>query len=180
MIERNLINLDDPEVYTKTDPDGMLNHLHNFPIMCQQAWELALNPEIPSDFAKANKIVILGMGGSAIGGDLVSSLAISQSRAPVIVCREYNLPAHVDEQTLVIASSYSGMTEETLSAFNQALETPAKKLAITTGGRLFQLCHEKNIPVFKFDYKCQPYSSLQLQPAGILQRLDSLTSTVRF
>jgi len=114
------------------------------------------------------------MGGSAIGGDLVSSLAMSEAKLPILVCRDYNLPAFVDAQALVIASSYSGMTEETLSAFQQALETESKKLAITTGGRLKTMTEERNVPVFSFDYKAQPRAALAfsfLPILGFLYRL---------
>jgi glucose/mannose-6-phosphate isomerase len=177
MIEKALINLDDPEIYRKTDPEGMLNHIHHIPQMCQQAWQLAMDFTIPEGFVGLDKAVVLGMGGSAIGGDLVGSLAIQESRTPVLVCREYNLPGYVNEKTLIIASSYSGNTEETLSTFQAALDTSAKKLAITTGGKLKEICLEENIPVFSFDYKCQPRASLPFSffgLLGILQRLDFL------
>ena len=131
-----MLNLDDPQVYRQYDPEGMLTHIHNLPQMCHQAWHMATAFELPQDYAHINKVVVLGMGGSAIGGDLVASLAANEAEIPVLVHRDYNLPAFVDENSLVIASSYSGMTEETLSAFSQALDTDAKKLVITTGGSL--------------------------------------------
>jgi glucose/mannose-6-phosphate isomerase len=100
------------------------------------------------------------MGGSAIGGDLVRRLLVDESRAPITVLREYNLPAWVDARTLVVASSYSGNTEETLSAFGQALATPAKKLAITTGGKLFEMARDNDIPSFVFSYDAQPRAAV--------------------
>jgi glucose/mannose-6-phosphate isomerase len=112
---------------------------------------------LPPDYANLDKVIIIGVGGSAIGGDLVRTLSISQGKANVLVHRDYTLPQLIiDERTLVIASSYSGDTEETISAFSQALKTTAKKLAITTGGRLQALCLEKGIPVFTFHYKAEP------------------------
>ena len=175
MAEEKLIDLDDPEIYLKFDPEGMLGHIHNIPELCRQAWQKAMDFKIMPDFATIDKIVILGVGGSAIGGDLVSGLVVLESRVPVLVCRDYNLPAYIDARTLVIASSYSGMTEETLSAFEQAIKTPAKKLAITTGGRLIDLCVSEKIPVFTFDYKSQPRATLPfsfLVILGLMQRLD--------
>jgi glucose/mannose-6-phosphate isomerase len=118
------------------------------------------------------------MGGSAIGGDLVRSLAESEARVPVLVNRDYGLPAFVDDRTLVIASSYSGNTEETLSAFEPALKTGAKKLVMTTGGRLQAIAEENNIPVFKIDYKAQPRAALGfsfLPTLGCLQKLGFLS-----
>jgi len=114
------------------------------------------------------------MGGSAIGGDLVSNLVASEATLPIIIHRDYNLPAFIDSKSLVIASSYSGMTEETLSSFKQALETNSKKLVITTGGKLKIMAEERNVPVFSFDYKAQPRAALPfsfLPILGFLQRL---------
>lgn len=175
MAEETSINLDNPQIYQKYDPDDMLRHIRDIPGLCRQAWQKAMEFNIPPDYADVNKVIILGMGGSAIGGDLVSGLAAGESRVPIIVCRDYNLPAYADKNTLVIASSYSGMTEETLSAFEQALESPAKKLAITTGGRLKALCENRQIPVFTFDYKSQPRAALPfsfMATLGFMQKLN--------
>jgi len=134
--------------------------------------------DLPLDYADVDRVVILGMGGSAIGGDLVSTLAVSEARLPVIVHRDYDLPAFVDARTLVIASSYSGMTEETVSAFEQALGYDAKKLVITTGGKVKGLAESRNIPVFNFDYKAQPRAALAfslLPILGFLQKLGFLS-----
>jgi len=152
----------------------MLTCLHDMPQLCQQAWQMAMNFDLPQDYSKVSKVVILGMGGSAIGGDLVSNLVASEAKLPILVHRDYNLPAFVDSKTLVIASSYSGVTEETLSSFEQALETDSKKLVITTGGKLKIMAEERNVPVFSFDYKAQPRAALAfsfLTILGFLQRL---------
>jgi glucose/mannose-6-phosphate isomerase len=175
MAENIGINLDDPNIYRQYDPDDMLKRLHSFGSLCEQAWMMALNFNLPKEYSKINKIVILGMGGSAIGGDLVSSLAASESKIPILLCRDYTLPKYVDAGTLVIASSYSGMTEETLSAFQQALNTSALKIAITTGGKLKSLCQEKNIPVIGFDYKSPPRAALPFSffiILGLFQKLN--------
>ena len=129
---------------------------------------------LPADYSEVDKVVILGMGGSAIGGDLVSSLVAAEARLPILVHRDYGLPAFVDARTLVIASSYSGNTEETLSAFEQALGTEAKKLVITTGGKLKVLAREKNIPVFSFAYQAQPRAALGFSFLPILCFLQRL------
>jgi len=174
MVEQMNINLDNLETYRSLDPEKMLNHIRNFPALCRQAVNAVQNFRLPPEYAHINKILILGMGGSAIGGDLVNSLVVHDSRLPITVCREYEIPRSVDSQTLVIASSYSGMTEETLSAFKEALDTPAKKLAITTGGKLQTLCRQMGVPVFAFDYQSQPRAALPFSffiLLGILQKL---------
>jgi glucose/mannose-6-phosphate isomerase len=174
MFDKSGLNIDDLNIYSKYDPDNMLKHLHSFRDLCGLAWEMAVKFKLPQNYSDINKIVILGMGGSAIGGDLVGSLAVAESRVPILLCRDYTLPNYVDANTLVIASSYSGMTEETLSAFDQALETPAKKLAITTGGKLKFLCEKKGIPIISFDYEAQPRAALPFSffiILGLFQKL---------
>jgi len=148
------------------------------PELCQRAWQMAMSFNLPQDYSRVNKVVILGMGGSAIGGDLASSLVASEAKLPILIYRDYDLPAFIDGQTLVIASSYSGMTEETLSSFEQALETESKKLVITTGGKLKTIAEERNIPVFSFDYKAQPRAALPfsfLPILGFLQKLGFIS-----
>jgi glucose/mannose-6-phosphate isomerase len=152
----------------------MLTHLHDMPRLCQQAWQMAMDFALPQDYTNIDKVVILGMGGSAIGGDLVSSLALSEAKLPILIHRDYNLPAFIDAKTLVIASSYSGMTEETLSSFEQALDTKSKKLAITTGGKLKTMAEKRNVPVFSFAYKAPPRAALPFSFMPILCFLQRL------
>ena len=148
-----IINLDDLQVYCRIDPDGMLNHIHNFPQICRASLANDQDFKLPADYSRIKKIMVLGMGGSAIGGDLVGSLALNEARFRYWSAGTTFCPNYVDADTLVIASSYSGMTEETLSAFEQAFDTPAKKLAITTGGKLKNLCETMEVPVFTFNYQ---------------------------
>lgn len=98
----NKINLDNPQVYKQFDPGGMLTCLHEMPQLCQQAWQMAMKFDLPQGYSKVSKVVILGMGGSAIGGDLVASLA-AEAKLPILVYRGYDLPAFTDAETLVIA-----------------------------------------------------------------------------
>jgi glucose/mannose-6-phosphate isomerase len=189
MTDKKLISLDSPETYLHYDSQGMLSHLRNFPGLCQQAWKIAQDFKLPEDFSEVNKVLILGMGGSAIGGDLVGGLVQNEAGVLVRVCRDYTLPGFVDERTLVIASSYSGNTEETLAAFKQSLATPAKKLAITTGGELKALCVINNVAAVTFDYRCPPRAALPfsffillglLQKAGLIKDYSpEITGTVQ-
>ena len=158
MFDRTI--LDDDSIYKKLDPDGMLNRIQEFPDQIETSWNAATSIELPATYRDINKVVILGMGGSAIGGDLLKSLILPEARLPVIIHRDYNLPFFIDDKTLVIASSYSGQTEETLSAFKEALHTNSKKLVITTGGKLKELALQNDIPVFLFNYNSQPRAAL--------------------
>jgi glucose/mannose-6-phosphate isomerase len=155
-----MIDLDDLTIYKKLDPGDMRERIRELPQQCLVSWQQALDFKLTSDYSSVDKIVILGMGGSAIGGDLLSSLIAGDGKALAFVCRDYELPSFVDDSTLLIASSYSGMTEETLSAFSLALATPAKKLVITTGGRLKDIAEKNGIPVFTINYKAPPRAAL--------------------
>lgn len=172
-----MVDLDNASVYQQFDKSGMLNHLHGFPEQCQKAWEKVLKFELPPEYTEIANVVIVGMGGSAIGGDIARRLALAESKLPVWVHRDYSLPAFVDASTLVIASSYSGNTEETLSAFTESLRTPARKLVITSGGKLKHLAENEDIPAFVVDYQAPPRAALPhsfIPLVGIFQKLGLL------
>ncbi|HID87308.1 MAG TPA: SIS domain-containing protein, partial [Anaerolineae bacterium] len=155
-----MINLDDLDLFKKLDPDGMLARIAELPQQCRDAWANVQALDLPEDYAQVDGVVIAGMGGSAIGGDLVRCLAEPECPVPILVSRDYTLPAFVGPKTLVIASSYSGNTEETLSAFAQARERGAKLLAITTGGKLARQAREWGVPLLTFSYQAQPRAAL--------------------
>ncbi|MBI4302659.1 MAG: bifunctional phosphoglucose/phosphomannose isomerase [Chloroflexi bacterium] len=169
-----MLDLDEPQTYLNLDPSHMRERILELPRQCQNAWQRALALPLPPEYSQIRQVLVLGMGGSAIGGDLLASLALPEGKVPIFIHRNYDLPPFVGEQTLVIASSYSGNTEETLSAFRQALTTRAKTLAITGGGQLLALAEETGTPVFPIDYKAEPravlgYSFIPLLAIG--QRL---------
>jgi len=152
--------LDDLRIYAKQDPDGMMKAIRELPRQLKAALTLGTQFNLPQRYSQISNVVVLGMGGSAIGGDLIGGLLSAEANVPVIVSRDYDLPKYVDERTLVIASSYSGNTEETISAFEQALKTNAKKLVISTGGKLKTLAKRNSVPVCVFNYKAQPRAVL--------------------
>jgi glucose/mannose-6-phosphate isomerase len=172
-----MVNLDDTQIYKQLNPENMRGHLHGLPQQCRTAWHKANDFKLPKDYANIDKVVILGMGGSAIGGDLVRSLFSSKKKPIIFVSRDYDLPAFVDDRTLVIASSYSGNTEETLSAFSQALQKKCKRLAMTTGGRLKELAEDAKVPVFLINYVAQPRAAVGygfMSLIAFLQKLGHL------
>ena len=108
------MNLDDLEYFKKLDTLNMLAEIDGLPDQLQQAWDLGATQPLPK-LDGIRTIVIAGMGGSAIGADLVAASVSSSIRVPIIVHRDYGLPAFAHgQQTLVICSSHSGNTEETL------------------------------------------------------------------
>jgi len=169
-----MVNLDDIKTYERLDPQNMRQHLQGLPAQCRDAWNKAKQFELPKDYTAVDKVVVTGMGGSAIGGDLVRSLFETQKKPIIFVNRLYELPAFVDDKTLVIASSYSGNTEETLSAFSQSLEKKCKKLAITTGGKLKQMAEKAGVPVFTIDYVGQPRAALGYGFMSLIAFLQTL------
>lgn len=164
--------LDNPETYRRHDPRDMLRHLHDIPTSCQNAWQLASDFHLPDDYRNVNKIVVLGMGGSAIGADLAAGL--DECRIPIIVHRGYALPSFVDADTLVIASSYSGATEETNTALFQAVASCAKKLVMTTGGPLRELASQHSLPCFSFSYASPPRAALPYSLIPLLSIISRL------
>ncbi len=152
--------LDDRSAWKQLDPGGMMDSVRSLPEQCLEAWEAAQSLDLPADYRDVHRIVVLGMGGSAIAGDLWRVLLQRESAVPVFNVRQYDLPPFVDGRTLVVASSFSGNTEETLSAFQQALPTQAKKLVITTGGRLLALARANGTPLFTYQYAGEPRSAL--------------------
>jgi glucose/mannose-6-phosphate isomerase len=173
-------DLDNPAVFRERDPQDMRSQLRGLPKQCLDAWHSALSLKLPSDYRTANKVVILGMGGSAIGADLLKGLAAGQSRPLIFVNRDYTLPPYVDESTLVVASSYSGNTEEVLSAFSQALKSKCKKLILTTGGELKALADKAGIPVYTINHVSSPRAALgySLMPLmAVLRNLELFEST---
>lgn len=153
------LSLDRYSTYERLDPQGMGVHLSGFPAQCRRAWRQASQFRLPAEFRRVNRVVVLGMGGSAIGADLVGGL-VSLARASLIVSRDYSLPYGIDRQTLVVASSYSGTTEETLSGFAEALRLDCPKLVITTGGDIARMAEQNSIPVFRIDYEAPPRAAL--------------------
>jgi len=170
-------DLDARSTYQEFDPTGLRVRLTDFPSQCERAWKEVSTFHLPSEYGHVERVVIIGMGGSAIGGDLLAGLASFEDSPPIIVSREYDLPPYVDENTLVIACSYSGNTAETLSGFHQAVSRGAKVVAVTSGGTLAEEAEEHRVPAFTFEYEGEPRSALGhmfLSPLGILQHAGLL------
>jgi glucose/mannose-6-phosphate isomerase len=166
--------LESPETYRLLDPSGMLRHLQQFPEQCQRAWHNAKDFGNPKDYLKVDKVVVAGMGGSAIGGDFIRRLAMLENTLPVWVHRDYGLPPYVDRNTLLIFSSYSGNTEETLSCFSESLRTQARKIVLTTGGKLKTLAEKERIPVLTIDYEAPPRAAFSHSFVSLLGIFHSL------
>ena len=130
--------LDNPQEMRKLDRQGMAKLLESFDRQLVEGLELGLEADL-SGLPRPSSIVICGMGGSAIGGDLIRDYLGEELRVPLTVHRGYGLPPFVETQTLVVASSYSGNTEETLSAYQRARELGCSVLCFSSGGGVVEL-----------------------------------------
>lgn len=129
---------------------------------------------LPPAAAKVKKIIFTGMGGSAQAASIAAGLAFDSAKVPLELCRDYRLPAHIDRETLVVAVSYSGTTEETISGFKQARKSGAKLLAIGTGGEMAKLAAGYKVPYWRHDYRSQPRAALGVHLALVLNLLERL------
>src|SRR5690554_6308183 len=125
-----------PSRIKEIDQDDMWGKLVAFPDHWREAMELSLEADWLIEKERVRNICLSGMGGSAIGADLLRAYTHPSSRLPVFVNRSYEIPAWVGEETLFVACSYSGNTEETLSALELAKEAGAQVVAVTSGGAL--------------------------------------------
>jgi glucose/mannose-6-phosphate isomerase len=154
------MNLDDFENFTSLDPQNMLGEIDNLPRQLISAWELGQQQPLP-DGSGVMQVIISGMGGSAIAADILAAYIAPACKIPVVVHRDYGLPAWAhDPQTLVIASSHSGNTEETLDAFEAARNAGCRILAFCTGGELEKRARAYQLPVWKFNHTGQPRAAV--------------------
>jgi len=160
------MNLDDINAFIPLDPQDMYAHIDGLPQQLADAWELGMSQPVPrwrglDPEAPIHQVLVAGMGGSAIGADLLSAYLEPVVHVPVFVHRDYGLPAWAkDSGTLVIASSHSGNTEETLDSFATAKERGCRILAITTGGKLAKAATEIGAPVWVFNHTGQPRAAV--------------------
>ncbi|MEK7285213.1 MAG: bifunctional phosphoglucose/phosphomannose isomerase [Chloroflexota bacterium] len=155
------------------DPGGMLDRIKELPRQVRDAWAIARAAAIPPPYGDVRSVTVAGMGGSAIGGDLAAALLAGELKVPMAVHRDYGLPAYVGRDSLVIVSSYSGNTEETLSSFEDARKRGARVIALTTGGQLAELATAAGYPVVTFSYEARPRAAIGYSLAlvlGVLSR----------
>lgn len=144
----------------KLDKSGMLELLLDFPLQFGIARGLASKTDIIFSKRDFSSVVFAGLGGSAIGADLVRSYLYFESNLPMQVVREYDLPAYVGSSTLVFISSYSGNTEETLSAYSQARKKGASIIAISSNGALKENCLRDGVTFIEIPKGLPPRCSL--------------------
>lgn len=141
-----MYNLDDIKTIEKFDKSNMRKLLYGFPYQRENTVSLMEKVRLPSEYKKVKNIVVGGMGGSAIGGDLLKNFLRDRVGLPLIVNRSYTLPLWIDKDTLFICVSYSGNTEETLNTYRIGMEVGSKLIVVSSGGELTELAKKDGIP----------------------------------
>lgn len=168
------MNLNDLDAFRRVDSQNMLGEIDRLPEHFETAWEMGESLPLP-EWEGIQRVVVAGMGGSAIGGDLVAAYVERQCRVPVVIHRDYGLPAWArGPETLVIASSHSGNTEETLTAFESAIQNSCRLLAVTTGGELARRSQEVDAALWQFQHQGQPRAAVGYSFALLLAALKRL------
>jgi glucose/mannose-6-phosphate isomerase len=133
-----MISLDDAAEMARTDGEGMLGLLESFPEQCRSGRALGAEWAAAGRIEPPSSLVVAGMGGSAMAGDLIRGLLSRSSPIPIAVVRDFEVPRWVARDTLVVCCSYSGYTRETIAAFEHARGLRARVTAITSGGELLE------------------------------------------
>ncbi len=167
------MSLDDRQALRKIDESDMLGLLDNWPGMFDDALMLVDDFALPRDYHGADLIVIAGVGGSAVAGDLALAWLGPDLKKPVVVCREYSLPAFVSSRSLVVVVSFSGETEEALSCFVEAQKRKAHIITLGTGGRLEKYARQVGVPHLKFAGRMPPRVGLPYLFSGVAKILSA-------
>ncbi len=144
----------------------MKSHVEAFSLQLEKALQIAAQAQL-SKFNNIRQVLISGLGGSGIGGTVVAELVAEECKVPIIINKDYFIPGFVNEHTLVIISSYSGNTEETLSAIEQAIQKKAKIVCISSGGKISELARQHQldlvtVPGGNPPRSCLGYSLVQI------------------
>ena len=165
------IEFEKPEVKEENplDPDHMEKTIIEQPLQIKSAYDLGKDVKLEGTF---NRIVICGMGGSCMPGDLLK-IYLHDSNIPIESIRDYSLPNYIDKNTLVFCISYSGNTEETLSMFKDAARKGCKIVSICSGARLEQLAETHRKPLIKVPKGLQPRAAVIYQFFPLIRILEN-------
>ena len=163
-----MANLDNIQAMQNLDRENILGNYQDFPDQVEKCWSDWQKIALPTPYINAKSILILGMGGSAQGGGIVAGLAEKRSSIPIVMLRDYTLPGWVDKNTLVIAISYSGDTEEPIEALTQAVKLTEKIITISTGGKIYSIGSQNRALHYQIHYGSQPRAALGYSLTAVL------------
>ena len=165
-------SLDDRAVDRAADPSGMLDTVLSLPRQLREGWRLGRAADLAAPRARPAHLVFAGLGGSAIGGDLLMAALAPALPFPAAVVRDARLPSYIGPQSLVVASSYSGETDETVEAAESAVAAGAPLLAVTSGGRLAALAEARGQTVVRVPGGLPPRAALGYLVGPVLAALE--------
>lgn len=142
------------------DKSSMATHLHGFPEQCQQGITLGQGAAIPFKKGTIKNIIITGLGGSGIGGDLLRVSSANQLSIPLHINRGYHLPGFAGKESLVFVVSYSGNTEETISALQEAIKASCQIVIVSSNGVVEKTAQEKNLSFVRIPKGYPPRAAL--------------------
>ncbi|ARA92619.1 MAG: bifunctional phosphoglucose/phosphomannose isomerase [Bacteroidetes bacterium] len=156
------------------DTGRMYDLIRQFPDQLRDGRSRAQDVPLPAALDDLDHIVVAGMGGSAIGGDLVRTLVQPTAPVPMTVVRDYTLPAYVGPGTLLVASSFSGNTEETLTVLDEAARRRARILCVTSGGQMLEIARNEGYPVVQIPGGMPPRAALGYSFAAVMTLAERL------
>ena len=142
-----MYNTDDIKTIEKFDKSNMRKLLHEFPHQGEKMIKLSEQVKFPSEYKQVKNIIVSGLGGSSVGGDLLKNFLRDKINLPLIVNRSYTLPHWFGKDSLLICVSYSGNTEETLNTYKIAKKCGSKIVVISSGGELTELAKKDSFPI---------------------------------
>ena len=164
--------LDEPEKIKAVDKSNMINFCTNSSKLYSEATKLA--DKIQVKYPKPDDIIVAGMGGSGIGGELLKDWTRNKATVPIEVNREYQLPAYATKKSLVIITSYSGDTEESLSAFLDALKRKCMIYCISSGGALLENAERLKVPYLRVPGGMPPRAALPYMFVPLLLVMEKM------
>ncbi len=174
------VDLDDATAVQDQDPAGMLAAIGDLGSHCRDGYAQGADASGLPDLADVRSVVFCGMGGSAVAGDVLRSVFRDRLGVPVEVNRSPELPEHAGPHSLVVVSSYSGNTSETLGAFREARKRGCRAIVVTSGGTVSAEAEAAGVPVVRVPSGFQPRAALgwlaftalgALEAAGLLPPL---------
>lgn len=157
------------------DTRNMLASIDMLADQVQHAWADTTHLTVPPEYKDCRNVVLFGMGGSALAMDIIRAVFADQATVPLLICNDYSIPEYVNKDSLVILSSYSGTTEETLNVAKTIFARTSKVMVITTGGELKKLMTERQLPGYciepKYNPCDQPRIAIGYAVTGVLRML---------
>lgn len=148
--------LDSRDEIKKLDKENVLGSIEQLPEQIEQVWAERDKITVDAPYQDLRNIVVSGMGGSSLGAHVIKTLYKDELKYPLELVRDYTLPVFVDEHTLVVLSSYSGTTEETVMTAEEVTKRGAKLAIITAGGTLHEIAQREHCPEYLINPKHNP------------------------